>query len=357
MNCQKCGEVCSCPMEPVISNGQSEEEIPTVPAARLSVAEKLEAETDSSSAWRDELASRLNRYRARRKAPPPRYPSLRLPFDRIEATAASFAPVERVATPTFEPASNNALALDGMHQTSSSEPELHREVVPYEPAPPAVPLSILPQTAKIIEFPRFAWAPPSPPPDQLAEPVMDRPRILEVPEVAPPPPALGGITIEPVAIEEPEKQRGVDVPLQSAALGRRLLASIVDGVIISAAAALFGVIFWKVSGITPPRLQMLGIAAGLLAIFWAAYHYVLLVYSGRTPGLLLARLELTRFDGSPVRRSLRRWRILASFLSALSLGMGYVWVFLDEDSLCWHDRITRTYLAPQNQTRTGIPQN
>jgi hypothetical protein len=26
--------------------------------------------------------------------------------------------------------------------------------------------------------------------------------------------------------------------------------------------------------------------------------------------------------------------------------MGYAWVFLDEDALCWHDRITHTYLAP-----------
>lgn len=344
-------------MEPPVSSGMSEEEISAATTASSADVEKLETDNDSTSAWRDELASRLNRYRARRKAPPPRYPSLRLPFDRTEATAASYAPVERVPTPTFEPASNNALALDGMHQTSSSEPELHREIIPSEPTPPPAVLSVLPQTAKIIEFPRFAWAPPAPPPDQLAEPVMDRPRILEVPEVAPPPPALGGITIEPVAVEEPEKRPGIDIPLQSAALGRRLLAAVVDGVIISAAAALFGVIFWKVSGIEPPRLQLLGIAAGLLSIFWAAYHYVLLVYSARTPGLLLARLELTRFDGSPVRRSLRRWRILASFLSAMSLGMGYVWVFLDEDSLCWHDRITRTYLAPQNQTTNGTPQN
>jgi hypothetical protein len=26
--------------------------------------------------------------------------------------------------------------------------------------------------------------------------------------------------------------------------------------------------------------------------------------------------------------------------------MGYVWVLLDEDALCWHDRISHTYLAP-----------
>src|SRR4029077_21211083 len=54
-----------------------------------------------------------------------------------------------------------------------------------------------PITAKIIEFPR-SWTPAAAPFDELAEPVLDRdrPRILEAPEVIPPPPALGGITIE-----------------------------------------------------------------------------------------------------------------------------------------------------------------
>ena len=73
-----------------------------------------------------------------------------------------------------------------------------------------------------------------------------------------------------------------------------------------------------------------------------------MVYSGSTPGLRLAKLELARFDGNPASRRLRRWRVLASFLSAVSLGMGYAWVFLDEDALCWHDRITHTYLAPKS---------
>jgi hypothetical protein len=76
---------------------------------------------------------------------------------------------------------------------------------------------------------------------------------------------------------------------------------------------------------------------------------LLIVYSGTTPGLRLAGLELTRFDGTGTTRSLRRWRILASYLSAASLGMGYAWLFLDEDALCWHDRITHTYLAPRKR--------
>jgi uncharacterized RDD family membrane protein YckC len=80
-------------------------------------------------------------------------------------------------------------------------------------------------------------------------------------------------------------------------------------------------------------------------LLWAAYQYLLIVYASSTPGLRIAGLQLTRFDGSPTSRSLRRWRVLASFLSAASLGMGYAWVLLDEDMLCWHDRATRTYFA------------
>jgi len=184
-----------------------------------------------------------------------------------------------------------------------------------------------------------------------------RPRILEAPEVVPPPPALGGITIEPASLPDVEQRPGIDIPLQGAPLGRRIFSSAIDGLIIAAACALFGFIFWKMTAIRPPRLQLVAVAGGLYTAFWAAYYYLLLVYAGTTPGLLLARLELARFDGSRARRRLRRWRVLASFLSAASLGMGYAWVFLDEDSLCWHDRITHTHLAPKGHAATapGIP--
>jgi len=90
-----------------------------------------------------------------------------------------------------------------------------------------------------------------------------------------------------------------------------------------------------------------GLGAALSSLFWAAYQYLLMIYAGTTPGLLIAKLRLAHFDGSRAGRKLRRWRVIASFLSAASLGMGYLWVFLDEDSLCWHDRITHTYLAPK----------
>lgn len=300
-------------------------------------------------AWRGEISERLSRFRARRKIRPPRYPSLNLQFGSIASAGTTEVPQSAPSPHPYEPASDRALALDGMRQEPSPvastgvepPPALAVETVPRPASPPAGQSG-----AKIIEFPRFAWGPPPPPPDQLAEPVGERPRILEAPEVAPPPPALGGITIDAPERQEAEKRPGIDIPLQSASLARRMFAAAIDGLIICVASALFGVIFWKVAAVRPPQMQILGLAAGISCLFWALYQYMLLVYAATTPGLRAVGLQLARFDGTSTNRSLRRWRVLGSYLSAASLGMGYVWVFLDEDALCWHDRITHTYLAP-----------
>ena len=389
MPCPLCGDICRCSSgAPSAAPARWLSDADTHPVAPLADLETPAAEEPSrqsvegsapthdasnesaladSSPWRQEIAARLNRYQARRKPRPPRYPSLRLRFDDGDPVRAeSGIPDESQAFPQkISTSSNHALALDGYADSAAHaaeipatspmalpEAQVHEETA----AAPAsesqqnqtAALITTPTTAKIIEFPR-SWTPPLAPLDELAEPVLDRdrPRILEAPEVVPPPPALGGITIEPARQPEMEKRPGIDIPLQSAPLARRIFSAAIDGVIIAAACALFGFIFWKMTAIRPPRIQILGIAAGLSGLFWAAYQYLLVVYSGTTPGLLLARLELARFDGSRAARRLRRWRVLASYLSAVSLGMGYAWVFLDEDSLCWHDRITHTYLAPK----------
>lgn len=340
MNCPKCGEVCHCLTEPPPNSLIG----PTVETVEPTLATDAGQGDEPDSAWRGELATRLSRYRARRKAPPPRYPSLKLPFESIASSPRSLAD-DGPRFASFEAVSNRALALDAPRSEPMVEPVAsdpgQESVLRAAAGPPVTQVS-----AKIIEFPRSAWAPPPPPPDQLAEPVSDRPRILEVPETEPPAPALGGITIEPAQIQEIERLPGIDFPLQSAPLGRRLVACLFDGFLVAVASALFGFIFWKVAAVRPPQLQLYGLAGAVFFLFWTVYQYLLIVYSATTPGLRAAGLKLTRFDGTPTTRSLRRWRLLASYLSALSLGMGYAWVFLDEDSLCWHDRITHTFLSP-----------
>jgi uncharacterized RDD family membrane protein YckC len=267
-----------------------------------------------------------------------------LPFGPTTSALKVPVPDESLTPDPLDPAPDYSVSIEASVATAEAH-DVHPE--PVRGIEPKVRSNLSSPGAKIIEFPRFAWAPPPPPLEQLAEPVGDVPRILEVPEVAPPPPALGGITIDPVAVEESRKHPGIDTPLQSAPLGRRFLASVIDGVIIGGASALFGFVFWKIALVRPPQIQLWTLVVSIPCWFWAAYQYLLIVYSGATPGLRLVRLELTRFDGKPTTRSLRRWRVFASYLSAASLGMGYVWLFLDEDALCWHDRITHTYLAPR----------
>ena len=359
MSCPICGPVCHCDKNPGTEPGEPIEQASRFPdpesydASEAQFAASLEQPTgieqvetqidtlatelaqpsvfqgyEDPAAWKQELAAKLNEYRSRHKPPPPRYPSLQLKFENTE-------PAWTTPSPQPAPAqyvSRESTALDHVEMAAAPEPE-----------PPARQVE---PTGRLIEFPRAnmvstAWV------DALADPVMERPRILEVPESEFLPPALGGISIEPVPVVEEEKRPGIDIPMLTAPMRKRVAAAAVDGLIVSVAVALFAYVSFRIAPIVPPMRPL--IIGGLLltAVLWIVYQYLLLVYSGTTPGLKLSGLELNQFDGSVTRRRLRKWRVLASVLSGVSLCLGYAWCYLDEDRLCWHDRITKTYMAPK----------
>jgi uncharacterized RDD family membrane protein YckC len=214
-----------------------------------------------------------------------------------------------------------------------------REVAEPMPVP-----RIQEATAKIIEFPRPMYEPPTYL-HELAEPMLDRPRILEAPEVVPPPPALGGMTIEAATQEEPERRPGIDMPLPSAPPGHRAMAATIDALFIFVAVVLFGQVFLHMAKFSPGLSQLAIAGASMCSVLWAAYQYLLVVHSGTTVGLRAMKLEVRRFDGNLPSRSQRRARVVCGLLSGVALGMGYAWYFLDEDGLCWHERVTKTHLA------------
>ncbi|HEX8817599.1 MAG TPA: RDD family protein [Terriglobales bacterium] len=289
----------------------------------------------SDEAWRREVSDRLSRYRARKRTRSPRYPSLQLKFE-VPAVANSHfeeQPAPRPISPTLL-----AVAIDEtvIHEDPAIEREIASEAAAEKPHTDS--------GAKIIEFPRFFTAPAAAA-DELAAPVSTGPRILEVPEQMPPPPALGGILIEPEIDPTGERRAGFELPLNPPAMSRRVAAGVIDFCIISISFAAFAVMFYRVTHIIPGFKQSVGVCGVIIAALWMVYEYLFLVYPGATPGLRLTQLQLARFDGTLAPRSLRRWRVLASILSALSLTLGYIWCFFDEDRLCWHDRITHTYMA------------
>src|ERR1700692_1263545 len=106
----------------------------------------------NSDSWRVEVATRLARYRTRRKPRTPRYPSLLLPFDAPESWS-------RLAPPSGSAAVATAPARSGQDFTFRTEEEYPAVGAPglaesretLEQAPE--------QSAKLIEFPRCAAIP------------------------------------------------------------------------------------------------------------------------------------------------------------------------------------------------------
>jgi uncharacterized RDD family membrane protein YckC len=78
-------------------------------------------------------------------------------------------------------------------------------------------------------------------------------------------------------------------------------------------------------------------------VFTLLYQLLFFTFSEATPGMRYARIGLCTFsDDNPTRRAMRR-RIFAAVLAACPLGIGFLWAWLDEDGLGWHDRISRMY--------------
>ena len=288
--------------------------------------------------WRQEVAAKLSHYRSRRVAKEPKFPSLRLKF---EGTRSDSEPTRHVVP---DPIPQAVLVQQMIPVEESPLVPTPTTVAKVEPTRPRLS-EILDNSARILEFPRSNMTPLRRG-DELADPILDRPRILEVQDVTPPAPALGGILIGPTERTE-EKRSEFEVPLQAATISRRTVATLVDAAIIGCAVGLFAHIFRGMTQSREPASQFVVAAAILFGAFWAGYHFLLLPCCGTTVGLWLTQLQLRRFDGKPVTRRIRGWRAVAAVLSALSVGLGYVWCLLDEDQLCWHDRITRTYVSPR----------
>ena len=145
------------------------------------------------------------------------------------------------------------------------------------------------------------------------------------------------------------------MPLQSAPNAHQVLAGLLDFLLVVVAEGVFGGVFYRLTHIVPALSTSVLAGAGTLALFWFVYQYLFLVHCGATPGLKVLKIHLQRFDGKPAGRRLRRARVFCHVLSLAALGMGYAWQFLDEDALCWHERVTKTHIAAQPQEPSAVP--
>jgi uncharacterized RDD family membrane protein YckC len=331
--------------------------LPTFPM-ELPVSQKQAGQDE----WRNEVTSRVESYKARRRR------SLgdeTMSFN-FESTAGNHVFLQPEPDPVAvaysepEPAPNyyaaNACATEPVFEESpshsidqpTSEAQGSFVDLPHpEPKPAPVP-----ETAKLIFFPK----PPIPQEmrtDELADPVFETPRILDAPEEVPDEAIsipLADITLQPEQEEDrciPYIEPLTELPVSVAPVAQRIFAEMLDTLLVLLASSVFALIVAKLNpaSLTQEKHALVGMLVLVPAIFWAIYKYMFLVQGGITLGMQMAQLRLVYFDGNTPTIAPRRYRALSMLVSIFPMGLGLLWSFVDPDTLCWHDRISRTYMT------------
>jgi len=176
---------------------------------------------------------------------------------------------------------------------------------------------------------------------------------VEVPELAVEAPAWNasewsGIELdaqpEQEFLEDPAPRPQLEQALESASAGRRMLAVVVDFTLVVGALQVAAIVAARKLGSLPgPRLIEVGAAIALIGM-GALYMILFLTLAKATPGMRYARISLCTFEGRIPTRAQRWARLVAMLLSVLPVGFGMAWAVFDDDHLCWHDRLSRTYL-------------
>ncbi|MBI3895182.1 MAG: RDD family protein [Acidobacteria bacterium] len=155
--------------------------------------------------------------------------------------------------------------------------------------------------------------------------------------------------LSPIAPSEP-----VSIPVV-APFRLRMAACGLDLALILAAGLVFFLFLKLMAGSIPVDRFLLG--GGLCATVLLALLYggTFLYGSGVTPGMRWLGLRLVNFDGKPALHGQRLGRLAGTIVSAGSFFLGYLWAAFDEESLFWHDRISRTFLTAEDESSTAPP--
>lgn len=85
----------------------------------------------------------------------------------------------------------------------------------------------------------------------------------------------------------------------------------------------------------------LPIGPGVLVLL-AVYGALMWKFKGTTVGGIICGLQVVRLDGRPIDWPTAIVRALSCFLSLFAVGLGFIWVAIDDEKQSWHDKIAGT---------------
>jgi uncharacterized RDD family membrane protein YckC len=121
------------------------------------------------------------------------------------------------------------------------------------------------------------------------------------------------------------------VPLEQADLGTRLIALIIDNIILVFIGGILvrGELGW-----------------GLSFILGAAYQwYFLTQQNGQTIGKKLMNIRVVKANGAPLTAADAILRYAGYYLNSIIFGIGWIWAAFDADKQGWHDKLASTYVV------------
>lgn len=133
----------------------------------------------------------------------------------------------------------------------------------------------------------------------------------------------------------------------SPSLLRRLTAMLYDTLLVIALiAAVNGLALGVLVKTTDGEQQILSaqLAQLLTSLSVVFFFSIFWVKSGQTLGMQTWRIKLVDFEGRPPTLGKSILRCLGAFLSAVCLGLGYLWCLVDRNGRYWHDYISGTEL-------------
>jgi uncharacterized RDD family membrane protein YckC len=132
-----------------------------------------------------------------------------------------------------------------------------------------------------------------------------------------------------------------------AVIKHRMVAGAVDGALGLAALGVFLATF-KMAGaeivLAKDTLPTYLAAAVLIVLF---YRVLFCIANADTPGLRWTGLRVLDFDGRVPSRKQRWYRLIGGFVGAIAAGIGLLWAVVDEESLTWHDHMSKTFPTPR----------
>lgn len=272
---------------------------------------------DTDPGWREELSKRVETFRRRRARLHPSEDSagnLQMEFENVGEADDPFL-LDEAATGNER--SGHGFDLDlGDYDEARLETGKNLETIPFQKASE--------------DGMQFEPA-PAPGEDMSWEVSAPEGRPMEI---------VVGLPDEPLMGSEQEAET-----ITLAPVGHRFLAGLTDALVLVLSAVVFGGIFWRSGGHMSPNPINLGVAGAIVIILIFSYFGLFTALTSTTPGLLWMGYEIRNLHGD--RPTLREscWRAFGVLVSLSALMLGFIWAWVDSESLTWHDRMSGTFIS------------